>query len=158
MDRRIDLTENRDFRKRGNDFVFHPSLGNFTFKSPHPWSYTEKWYSTNDNPETSLILTGCKEEREKKKKSYKFTYEYNIHCDKCGKNIKPWDMFYDLCKSCNQEETELIIYENDLPLTRIFKNLLCKKIGINTNTHFIRVDVSNTQWINVEEFDDILIF
>lgn len=148
MDARIDLTENRDFRKRDNHSLF---LSNFKLRK-FPWMDAEKWYSTNESNNINvLFLTGDKKTRLNKKRELEI-YN-NIHCDKCGNKLKPWGEYYGLCSICDKEEKELIIREDNFPMTKVFKE---KLLGNNKRKveKIITVDATQNNWISFEDDDE----
>lgn len=156
MDSRIDLTQNRDFRKRRRIPKFHNKKGNY------PWSKIQNWTSFSISYNNSLIFTGNKQQRLKQKKDYEFDYQLSNTCFKCGKFVEPWNEFYGLCFNCSQEESETKIDElNTLPMTEIFKNKMYKKVVKKKNV-VIRdgfTMFSSNQWIDsdsliVDIFDD----
>lgn len=102
MDPRIDLTENRDFRKvnptNNSSGVWHfKSTNHSIFNIPHlPEPSTTNDYHLIDN---GYITQGSKYDR----KSKKFDQDFCnfITCDCCGKHIYPYlnDTLCEHCKS-----------------------------------------------------------
>lgn len=129
MHERVDLTENRDFRKEGGilSSLLISNLRRF------PWIDAESWYSTNEACFLNeLILTGDKKTRSKKR------FEVQIHnnemCEKCGKYLKLWDGYRGLCYDCDKEESELIVPIGSYPMTEVF----------------IRRPTQHNNWITIE--------
>lgn len=99
MKSNIDLTSNEMFSRRPFPTI---SIREVLFDK-FPWVYREMTPITCEadmRPKFEGILTGNKEEIERKK-LYKRMDAGNT-CDRCGKSLEiiPWDRHYDLCQKC----------------------------------------------------------
>ena len=108
MDERIDLTLNRDFRKKINKSILSRLI---IGKARYPWS-TKTTLHSLDFSEKELFFTGDRETRKNKLRHQEMEQNYGgmYECDRCGRLINnlPWSKFKTLCKSCDEYITSPI--------------------------------------------------
>lgn len=112
----IDLTLNRDFRKRNRNLSKVRHL--FLLKGNYPWTTSKSASSESIN---DLVFTGTKEDRIYKKKGKE--YMNGISCECCGGDFlkKPWeDDKSRLCYPCQDRlKKNINKIQDDLILWRI---------------------------------------
>lgn len=169
MDSRIDLTENRDFRKNSSTQIF---INGMSIDNQHsffintklynfPWQKILSEWKDSTNGIHELFFTGSKKQILKKKlnkeKDKKFESEYARRCERCGKSMSvPWLKHYSLCLKCSDSlENEIIEINKDLPLTQRFKTLAIRKSKLSKRVKF-RVNNLNveSQWVSRETLVD----
>jgi hypothetical protein len=133
MDRKVDLTRNRDF----SNFGFRQEFASFLrdIFGKYPWAINEEIHSYDDNSDNDekreLILTGSRKDRLQKKR-----YLQEIsgkYCDCCGRLIVrvPWS-FPDCPRLCDRCAKEFEIQRECRtsfpwkPKTREYENPLLK--------------------------------
>lgn len=98
MKSNVDLTLNRDFRKKNTNFK---SIAQFIKNKKLLWDDFRFVNNSSNNDETQLIFTGDKFERKYKK----YVEMRNNQCDRCGEILDkfPWYNTQGLCHICDSE-------------------------------------------------------
>lgn len=119
----IDLTEDRDFRRKIDVTEISRAVMQ-TFGCRFPWQINNK--VSNYTDERSLVFTGSKEDR-KQKCRYK-TFENGLMCERCGADLskKPWNMKYTLCMRCEKEMDLDYDKNRDLVIFRLKRSHLVR--------------------------------
>lgn len=124
----IDLTSNNMFSQE-DVHILTLSIREVLYNK-YPWNLRETKRITSDadlRPKFEAIITGDREERNRKKDSIKM--DSHDTCDRCGSDLTkiPWDKFYDLCMKCYKDlenkywkkypwspDTEIIVNRNHI--------------------------------------------
>lgn len=101
----VDLTLNRKFRsKTSRPFDLRNAIFRATTNITFPWEMNVSRISFTINRSNSVILTGSKYDRDKKRRE--LDYENGVECERCGIKLdrKPWSKgLYSLCSYCEED-------------------------------------------------------